>query len=194
VDIFFQELFNKGIDIRRLKGIKVGAIGPATFAQLAKRGIMADLVPEEYRAEGIIEELKIRVQTSDRILLPRAGGARTILPESLRELGANVDEVILYRASTASHTNMQLLEEVQNGQMDYITFTSSSTVNNFVKIIGAEFIENINKRVKVVCIGPITAQTAQENGFTVDVMPGQYTIEALFNSIVQDFKDYNKNH
>jgi uroporphyrinogen III methyltransferase/synthase len=188
VDIFFEEMRSREIDIRQLQGIKICAIGPATYAGLVNRGLLADLVPEEYRAEGIIDELKTRIQPEERILLPRAEGAREILPESFRELGVIVDEVILYRAVAASHVNLPLLEDIRQGQVDYITFTSSSTVSNFVKIIGAEFIKEFNSRVKVACIGPITAETAREYGFTVDVMPAQYTIEALLNSILQDFK------
>lgn len=192
VDIFFEELRQRGMDIRQLQGIKICAIGPATFAQLANRGLLVELVPEEYRAEGIIAQLKTRIKPKEQILLPRAQGAREILPESLRQFGAIVDEVILYRAVASSHINPPLLENIRKGQVDYITFTSSSTVTNFVKIIGREFIEDFNSRVKVACIGPITAQTAQENGFTVDVLPEQYTIDALFDSIVEDLKFHVK--
>ncbi|MDD4802388.1 MAG: uroporphyrinogen-III C-methyltransferase [Syntrophomonas sp.] len=192
VDIFLEELRSNNLDIRRLLGVKICAIGPATFARLAERGLLADVVPPEYLAEGIIKELGARIKPGDSILLPRAEGARKILPEKLQERGAIVDEVILYRTVTTSHINQSLMDEIRQGLVDYITFTSSSTVTNFVKIIGTEYITNFNSRVKVACIGPITAQTARENGFTVDIMPDQYTIDALFNSIVQDFKSGGK--
>jgi uroporphyrinogen III methyltransferase/synthase len=188
VDIFFEELRLREIDIRQLQGIKLCAIGPATAAQLTRQGLLVDLIPAEYRAEGIIAELKNLLKPAERILLPRARGAREILPESMRQLGALVDEVIIYQAVTASHVNPSRLQNIRDGEVDYITFTSSSTVNNFVNIIGPENIEEFNARVKVACIGPITARTAQEHGFTVDIMPAQYTIEALLDSIVQDLK------
>ena len=186
VDIFFQELYKQGIDVRDLHDIKICAIGPASSAPLEKRGLIVEVVPEEYRAEGIIAELKTRIKEGDKVLLPRARDARTILPETLRELGAVVDEIFLYRAAAASHINPPLLDEIREGKVDYISFTSSSTVSNFVKIIGKEYIAEFNRQVKVACIGPITADTARENGFTVDIMPDTYTIDALFDAIVQD--------
>jgi uroporphyrinogen III methyltransferase/synthase len=186
VDIFFDELRNREIDIRKLVGIKICAIGPATYARLSGRGLIVDLVPEEYRAEGIIAELKTKIKPQERILLPRAKGAREILPDSLEEMGAVVDEVLLYEAGPTSNINPVYLEEVRKGHVDYITFTSSSTVTNFVKIIGHDSIVDFNKRVKVACIGPVTAGTARENGFTVDIIPEKYTIQALLDSIIKD--------
>ena len=188
VEIFFKELRLREIDIRQLRGIRICAIGPATAAQLTRRGLLVDLMPTEYRAEGIIAELKNLIKPGERILLPRARGAREVLPESMRQLGAVVDEVIIYQAAPTSHVNPSRLQNIRDGEVDYITFTSSSTVKNFVNIIGSENIKDFNAKVKVACIGPITARTAQENGFTVDIMPTQYTIEALLDSIVQDLK------
>jgi len=188
VDIFFEELRKRQLDIRQLQGIKIGAIGPATFDQLTNRGLLVDLVPEEYRAEGIIAELKSRIKAEERILLPRAKGSREILPESLREMGAIVDEIYLYQSEPASYINPARLEEIRKGQVDYITFTSSSTVTNFIKIIGKDNIKNFNDQVKVACIGPITAGTALEHGFTVDIMPDKFTVDALLDAIIQDLK------
>jgi uroporphyrinogen III methyltransferase / synthase len=188
VDIFFDELRRHHLDIRGLQGIKICAIGPATFGHLAKLGLMVDLVPEEYRAEGILAGLESRLEPGEHILLPRAQGARAILPESLREWGCKVDEVIIYRAAPASHLNSSRLEEIRRGEVDLITFTSSSTVANFVNLIGAENIKAFDARVKVACIGPITAATAQEHGFSVDIVPEKYTIDALVEAIVQDCK------
>ena len=188
VEIFFEELGRKGIDIRQLQGIKICAIGPATAAQLTKWGLLVDLIPDEYRAEGIIMELKTLVKPGERVLLPRARGAREILPQSLLEMGAIVNEVIVYQAAPASHINPIHLQKIRDGEVDYITFTSSSTVSNFVNIIGSQHVNTFNNRVKVACIGPITARTAEENGFTVDIMPDQYTIEALLDAIIKDHK------
>jgi len=188
VEIFFEEMLNKQIDIRQLKGVKICAIGPATERQLAGWGLIADLVPDEYLAEGILVQLQDKIKPGDKVLLPRAKGARMVLPESLAELGASVDEVIVYQAVTASHTDPDNYQRIRNGQVDYITFTSSSTVTNFVKIMGADIAEQFKGKVEVACIGPITANTARENGFTVDIIPDQYTIPALLESIKADYK------
>ncbi|MEQ8200867.1 MAG: uroporphyrinogen-III C-methyltransferase [Syntrophomonadaceae bacterium] len=186
VDIFFSELQTREIDIRDLKGIKICAIGPATAVKLADRGLKVDLIPEEYRAEGIVAGLRQNIKPAERILLPRAQGARQILPESLREMGAVVDEVIIYRSQTASRVDEAMLQDLREGNFDYITFTSSSTVTNFVNIIGQENVIHIDAGVKVACIGPITARTARENGFTVDLMPDRYIIGALLDAIIAD--------
>lgn len=186
VDIYFDELRDRGIDIRDLKGISICAIGPATAAKLTDRGLKVDYMPGEYRAEGIIAGLEQYIKPLDRILLPRAQGAREILPASLRDMGAVVDEVNIYRTVTTARIDAALRQDLIDGNYDYITFTSSSTVTNFVNIIGAENVIHMNARVKVACIGPITARTAEEHGFTVDVMPDRYTIEALVDAIITD--------
>lgn len=192
VDIFFEELVGQAIDIRQLHGIQICAIGPATAERLAAKGLVVDIVPEEFRAEGIIEKFQTLIKPGDLILLPRAEGARAILPDSLRKLGAAVDEVILYQAAPASHVNPSNMQKIKNGEVDYITFTSSSTVNNFVNIIGSQYIQDFNNRVKVACIGPVTARTAEANGFTVNIIPEQYTIEALLKAIIQDHQAKNR--
>lgn len=186
VDIFFTQLRGQGIDIRNLGGSRICAIGPATAARLNSLGIMVDLIPEDFQAEGIIAGLKQHLKPQDRVLLPRAQGARAILPDSLRVLGAIVDEIIVYRSEPASHLDDELLKEIKEGNFDYITFTSSSTVDNFVNIIGQDNIIAIDERVKVACIGPITAQTARDKGFTVDIIPAQFTIDALLDAIISD--------
>jgi uroporphyrinogen III methyltransferase/synthase len=110
---------------------------------------------------------------------------------SLQQVGAIVDEVLIYQAAPASDINPAHLQKIRDGEVDYITFTSSSTVNNFVNILGPQHIGDFNMRVRVACIGPITARTAQENGFTVDIIPDQYTIEALLDAIITDYKSYS---
>ncbi|MEN6462730.1 MAG: uroporphyrinogen-III C-methyltransferase [Syntrophomonas sp.] len=184
VDIFFGELKLKGYDIRNLKGIKICAIGPATRERLQSIGLQVDIVPQEYKAEGIIEELEGNIQVGQLVLLPRARGARGILPESIRQMGAQVDEVFLYQAVPAIGISNNTLNSIINGQVDLITFTSSSTVTNFVTMVGEENLKNITTRVKVACIGPITADTARKHGFTVDIMASHYTIDGLLEAIL----------
>jgi uroporphyrinogen III methyltransferase/synthase len=97
VDIFMEELFAYGLDIRDLKGIKVVCIGPATRARLEERGIRVDIMPAEFRAEGILTELQATITPAQWVLLPRAKGARNILPDTLKNWGVYINEVGLYR-------------------------------------------------------------------------------------------------
>lgn len=186
VDIFFEEMLNMEMDIRELKGIRICAIGPATKEKLELRGLRVDVTPDEYRAEGILEELYRRVKPGQSVLLPRARGARDILPKTIRGWGLYVDEVYLYEAQAALQGSEFSREKIINGHLDYVTFTSSSTVSNFVKIIGKENVKKIDKKAKVVCIGPITADKARENEFTVDIVADHYTIDGLVEAIVKD--------
>lgn len=188
VDIFFDELIRQGMDIRDLKGVKICAIGPATEKRLIDRGLRVDSIPDEYRAEGIIKELKTRIVPSQWVLLPRARGARAILPDSLHRLGAHVNEVYLYEAITASKLSRDSLDQILNGAVDYLTFTSSSTVTNFVKIVGEENVPRIAEQIKVACIGPVTADTARKMGFIVHITADEYTISGLLKALVQDSK------
>lgn len=188
VDIFFEELIGCGYDIRDLKGIKLAAIGPATQEQLTRRGLKVEVVPEEYRAEGIISALLSLSKPGQWVLLPRARGARTILPDELKKAGRHVNEVFLYEAITSLSVSQKTLENIKQGLMDYLTFTSSSTVHNFVKIVGRENIARINHNTKVACIGPITADTARQYGFTVDIHASEYTIQGLVEALVEESK------
>lgn len=186
VDIFFQQLREQGQDIRSLFGLRICAIGPATAARLQSLGLLVDVIPDEYQAEGIIKKLQGLILPGQRVLLPRARGAREVLPVSLKEMGAVVDECCLYQAIVPQAKNNNGWQELLADDLDYITFTSSSTVNNFVKIIGREQVESYIKQVRVACIGPITAATAREQGFNIDVQASEYTIDGLINAILKD--------
>jgi len=188
VKIFLDQLCSAGGDIRDLKDVSIVAIGPATCEVLSQKGLRVDYVPEEYRAEGIVELLQGRVQTGDRVLIPRARGARNVIPAILGDWGADVTEVHIYEARPASirpeHRDM-----ITAGRVDAITFTSSSTVNNFVKMIGEDGVRNIDRITKVACIGPITAETARRQGFTVDAVASEYTIPGLVDALVKMFNE-----
>ncbi|MGI6435194.1 MAG: uroporphyrinogen-III C-methyltransferase [Syntrophomonadaceae bacterium] len=186
VDIFMEELFAYGLDIRDLKGIKVVCIGPATRARLEERGIRVDIMPAEFRAEGILTELQATITPAQWVLLPRAKGARNILPDTLKNWGVYINEVGLYRAVTAPGGGHRIVDELLAGDFDYLTFTSSSTVTNFVTMIGEDNVSRIDPLVKVVCIGPVTAETARKSGFTIDVMAAEYTIDGLVHAVIKD--------
>lgn len=182
---FLTQVYDLGFDIRDLKGPRICAIGPATAAEAQARGMRVSAVPSEYRAEAVAEILLKEAGPGDQILLPRARGAREILPTLLRSQGIGVDELEVYEAipeGSIGEGDRQLLEQ---GLVDIITFTSSSTVKNLVSILGSEAVDKLRGKARVACIGPITAKTAREAGFTVDVVAEEFTIDGLVQAILQ---------
>lgn len=186
---FLKRLDSLGKDVRDLKGLKIGAIGPKTAEVWHGMGIKPDLVPDEYRAEAVVECFKKYGIKGKRILLPRATLAREVLPQKLKKMGAEVDVAPAYRTIAPDQDTGQVKDMLQKGTIDMVTFTSSSTVINFVEMFKADSQELLTwmSQVAVACIGPITAGTAQEKGLTVNVVPLEYTIEAFIDSIIQYF-------
>ena len=190
VKYFLQRLHFKGKDIRDLKGIKIGTIGPKTAEQWHNLGIKPDLIPDEYRAEAVVEAFKKWDTKGVRILIPRAEKAREILPDQLRNMGARVDLVDAYKTISPQGNTAEIRDMLEKGIIDMVTFTSSSTVANFVNMFDSREQRSVSEwmtGVKVACIGPITADTAREKGFSVDIMPTDYTIEALTLAITDFF-------
>ncbi len=188
VSFFMERLYYKGKDARELKGIKIAAIGPATGRELKRWGLTTDYIPREYRAESIIEGFKEGEVEGTSILIPRAEKAREILPQGLRELGASVDVVTAYRTVIDDSHVSGVKEILSRGEIDIITFTSSSTVKNFVRLLEGIDLKSMLQKVMVACIGPITASTAQDLGLKVDVIAEEYTIEGLIKAILKSLK------
>jgi len=170
-----------------LAGRRVAAIGPATADALAEHGVRPDLVPGEYRAEGLLERLRGVITPADRVLLPRAAQTRDVLVTGLRRLGAQVTEVPAYATRRADAGAARLREALAAGAIDAVTFTSSSTARNFAEMFTDDERRSWLGRVTVASIGPITAATATEYGLTTDVMPGEYTIPALARALAEHF-------
>jgi len=191
VKYFFERLDHHQKDVRDLKGIKVGAIGPKTAAAISKKGIKADLVPKEYRAEAIIQEMGKQEIKGAKILLPRAEKAREILPRELESQGAEVDVITAYRTMKPDQDLGKIKEMLKQGQIDMVTFTSSSTVTNFIEMFEPDLdsLRRWMQKVTVACIGPITAEKAKEKGLSVDIMPKDYTIESLSKGILDYFSN-----
>ncbi len=188
VKYFFDRLRALDRDIRDLHGVRVCAIGPQTQKSLQKLALRVDYVPGEYRAEEIVNGLRDKIMPGDRVLLPRADIARKVLPEGLVQLGADVDEVTAYR-TVAGRGNVPLVAgQLERGEIDIITFTSSSTVRNFVEMLGRDKAPGYARRAIVACIGPVTARTALELGLPVHIQPGEYTI----NGLIQAILDYTR--
>jgi uroporphyrinogen III methyltransferase/synthase len=168
-------------------GARVAAIGPATAAALEARNVRAEIVPGEYRAEALVERLRGVVRAGDRILLPRAAETRDVLVSELRRLGADVTEVAAYRTRPPADGAVALRAALARGEVDAVTFTSSSTARNFARLFSDQERRAWFGGVTVASIGPITAATAAEYGLTTTVMPSEYTIPALARSIADHF-------
>ena len=165
-------------DARALSGATVAAIGPGTAAALAERGIQADVVPERFVAEALVEALEPIAVEGKRVLVARAAEARGVLPDALRERGAKVDDVALYEtvAEPLTDTDRAALDRAT-----YVTFTSSSTVRFLVES-GVRPPEG----GRIVSIGPVTTATADEHGLTVDVEAERHDIDGLVEALVAD--------
>jgi uroporphyrinogen-III synthase len=158
----------------------IAAIGPATARALLAHDITATLIPDEYIAEAILDNIgEVRGQ---RILLPRADIARETLALELQKRGAVVDEIAAYRTLPAQPDPNGLIE-LQRG-VDVITFTSSSTVRNFIALAGQD---SVLPHTLIACIGPITANTARELGLHVDIQATDYTMDGLVMALVNHF-------
>lgn len=183
VSAFFARLAAAGKDARALGYAQVAAIGTATAAKLREYGIRADVVPEEFRAEGVVAALKGKLPPHARVLLPRAEQAREVLPDGLRALGATVDVAPVYRTEAAAADGEALAAELAAGAYDYVTFTSSSTVRNLAKILGGSA---PLAHTRAACIGPVTAETARELGIEPALVAEEYTIAGLTRAIAAD--------
>jgi uroporphyrinogen III methyltransferase/synthase len=192
VEAFMRRLTVGDGDIRDLKGVRLVAIGPATAERLARHGLKVDLRPEESRAEAIVQSLRdLGDIKGRRFLLPRADIAREVLPDELRRSGADVTEVIAYRtvlAEVEREGDPDIYRMLLEKRIDVVTFTSASTVKNFVQIFGAEQAPDLLNATKVASIGPVTAEAAEQYGIRTAIMPKEYTIPALVEAIVEHFK------
>lgn len=189
VRAFFERLEALGKDVRSLKGLRLAAIGPATAAALREWRLRPDLLPEKFQAEYVLEALAGLELKDRRILIPRAETARELLPEGLGRLGAQVTVAAAYRTLPEEAEKPLLLERLRAGSVDCLTFTSSSTVLNFLALFERAEILSLLKPVTVAAIGPVTAQTARDNGLTVQVVPESYTIAGLVEALINFYKN-----
>jgi uroporphyrinogen III methyltransferase/synthase len=187
VSFFFERLYEKDKDVRALKDVSTAAIGPATAKRLRDFGFKSDIIPESYQAESVVEAFKQEPMNGKRVLLPRAKEARPVLPVELRKMGAIVDEIAAYQTEQARENVDVLIKRLEEDSIDLLTFTSSSTVRNFKALLPHDRFENLIKGVTVASIGPITADTAKQLGFKVDIMAQDYTIDGLCEAILKHY-------
>lgn len=182
VEIFFDALKASGRDTRALGHIHVTAIGSATAALLAEQGITADFVPKKYVGEELVDGLMPLLTEASRVLIPRSKNARIYVVEALRKV-CPVDEFQIYETVREDNTDIDVAEMLKNKEIDYITFTSSTTVQYFVEKIGDENVE-YTKNAKCVSIGPVTSDKMRELGLAVDVQAEVYTIAGMIEAIL----------
>jgi uroporphyrinogen III methyltransferase/synthase len=206
VKYFMQILDFKKLDLRALAGMNIIAIGSKTAAELKVNGIRSDFIPEDYSTAGILEYLE-KLESIGKInfkdasfLLPRADIAPQLLEKELKKRGSKVNNVEAYRTKAVS-LDKNVLNLIQKADLDLLTFTSSSTIDNFIKgleqLIKAENQQKdslkINrskifkqlKKIPTACIGPVTAERAKDYGLNLKIAAEEYTIEGLFTAILK---------
>ncbi|HWY54594.1 MAG TPA: uroporphyrinogen-III synthase [Terriglobales bacterium] len=181
VEALWERLNKLSLTNKNLKHLKVAAIGPATSKAIQKRRIKVNVVPEEYVAESVVESLRNQV-AGKRVLLARARIARDVIPRELRNLGARVDVVEAYETVIPQSSRMRLRAILKDSKRrpHAISFTSSSTVRNFVALLGKK--PSLDG-IRMASIGPVTSSTLRELGLPVDVEATEYTIPGLIKAL-----------
>ncbi|HXL35965.1 MAG TPA: uroporphyrinogen-III synthase [Ktedonobacteraceae bacterium] len=204
VQICFERMNRLGYHVKSIVEVRIAAIGPATASTLRKYGVEVDLVPATYIAEAVFSALiddafkQGEQLVGKRLLLARAAEARNVLVHELHRVGVEVDVVAAYRTVGVDKDNEQgqrILRQLEAQELDIITFTSSSTVRNFMQWLTVQigsFSETFIQRTvefarpKIACIGPITSQTARECGLKVHIEAQVYTIAGLVEAIIRN--------
>jgi uroporphyrinogen-III synthase len=162
---------------------KVAVVGKKTAAALKAHGVSPAVVPDEFVAEGVIEALKPLVKPHDRVLLVKGNLARTVLRDALIDMGADVTDLIVYKTSMNEAGKEQLLCLLREKKLDVITFTSSSTVQSFMRMVEGEDTASLLDGCAIACIGPITKEMAEKAGLSVHICPNEYTIDAMIKEM-----------
>jgi uroporphyrinogen III methyltransferase/synthase len=191
VEGFMTALLDGNRDLRALKGPRLCAVGSGTAERLSQYGIKVDLVPDEFRAEGVLTSLAaLGPLEGARVLLPRADIARDVVAQGLKAAGASVTDVVAYRTvleDAQREGDPDVYGQLLEGRIDVATFTSGSAVRNFAKIYGADQIADLLKRTVVAVIGPTTAESARSLGIPVTVQPSPSTVPALVDAIAAHY-------
>lgn len=181
---FFKRMRTLKIDIRSLAGIHIAAVGEATAMELSEIGLNVDYMPDDYTSKELLNGLVGLIGKGEKVLLARADIASRELSEGLKSKGIAFEELTVYRTVMEASMKGTIEEYLKQNKVDFITFASSSTVKNFIEILGKENIELLSK-TKIVCIGPVTSQTAKESGLFVSAVADKYTINGLVDKLVE---------
>ena len=181
VSIFWEQLLGEGKDARALAGVKIAAVGPATAGALLEHGITVDVIPKRFVAEGLLEVLRERDDVSGkRVLYVTAEGAREVLPQGLREIGAHLEVIEAYRSIPDGEGAERLARTIESGKLDLATFTSGSAVRGYVDAIG----EDLAKHVPAVSMGPQTSEALREAGIEVKAEAKESTLDGLVSAVL----------
>ena len=181
VSIFWEQLLGEGKDARALAGLRIAAVGPATAGALLEHGITVDVIPKRFVAEGLLEMLRERDDLSGkRVLYVTAEGAREVLPQGLREMGAHLDVIEAYRSIPDGEGAERLARAIESGKLDLATFTSGSAVRGYVDAIG----EDLAKHVPAVSMGPQTSEALREAGIEVKAEAKESTLDGLVSAVL----------
>lgn len=189
VDRFLDRMAARGVPVTELASVRIAAVGSATAERLGAHGLSADLVPDDFRAEGLVEAFEqAGAGEGWHVLLPRAAAAREILPDSLRELGVHVDVVPVYRTVPAT-PDPRIIARLRDGEVDAITFTSPSTVRHFIAWVTAAGLDAVHVLSTAACvsIGPVTTGALESRGCTNVVEAGESTAQDMVRSIRSHF-------
>ncbi len=175
--------------IETLRDINICAIGLKTAEVVELYGLEVDYIPDEFRAESVVEGFRDMGSPGRNVLLPRAQVGREILPGELARMGMKVDVIPVYKAVRPDTDVSVLKKKLVNNEIDAVTFTSSSCVKNFLEILGLDEYKKLLKGVKIACISPVTSDTARKYGLKVDIMPDRYTVADLARSLARYYGD-----
>jgi uroporphyrinogen III methyltransferase/synthase len=191
-DNFITRLLMSPLDLRALKGVQLCAVGPSTAERLTRAGLKVDLVPEESKAEAVVQAMLDRGPVSgQRVLLPRADIGREVIADGLRKRGAHVTEVVAYRTVAVDaerEGGPDVYRILLERGVDVVTFTSPSAVRNFIELLGAEPAADLLRPTAVASIGPVTAEAAAQYGIQSAIVPVHYTIRGLVDAIVRHYE------
>jgi uroporphyrinogen III methyltransferase/synthase len=187
VKYFFRRLHAFKLDSRAISSRLVCSVGPKTAAALACYGVRADLLPADYKAEGVVEAFSSLDVTGKKALFPRADRARDIIPNGLRQLGMEVESPIAYRNVIPEELPRETIQALEDNRIHCAVFTSSSTIENLASMVGENRLLHLLEGVAIAAIGPITARSCRELGLRVDIEPSEHTIDALAEEIVNYF-------
>lgn len=188
VRFFFQQFTE--IDKKQLHRLKIAVVGAKTEQELQKHGFCAEFVPDEFVAESFADALIKNVQPNEKVLFPHGNLARPVIPERLREAGIEVFPVVVYETAPEKNSYKKIRQLIEEESADYITFTSSSTVDYFAEAIKG--LEHKLSSVKLCGIGPITEQTALKHQLKLDIVAKEYTTDGLLEAIISSMKEMER--
>jgi len=189
VNILFQQMHELKKDIRLLTGIKLAVVGSATNESLQEKGLYADFIPEKFSTTDLLEGLLKHIGQEEKILIVNSEIASRELSDGLKEKGISFDDIPVYTIKENILDTSDFIYQLDNNRIDFVTFTSPSTVKAFVSIIGSDKIKKSS--AKIVCIGPVTAKAAIEMGMEVTGIAEEYIVDGIIKKLIELSEGYN---